>query len=54
MIISHIFSKEFGMVSALYEIGIKTDGKIRIDKSKYHSTSTPKIKTTWWQIVSKG
>ena len=34
------------MDSALYEVGIKTDVKIRIDEIKYHSTSTPKIKTT--------
>jgi hypothetical protein len=37
---------EFGMVSALYEVGIKAGVKIKINESKYHSTSTPKYKTT--------
>ena len=36
----------FGMVSALYEVEVKADVYIRIDESKYHSISTPKIKTT--------
>jgi hypothetical protein len=34
------------MVSALYEVGVKADVYIRIDEGKYHSTSTPKTKTT--------